>query len=97
MLRATHLLRSDKLAAYLTDHPVPLTVVICVAWTLLGLLGHDPWKPDEAHTFGVVYQMLQNGDWVVPMLAAVSENKVLRSTAGSRATRSISHAPRTPA
>lgn len=69
MLRTAQLLRSDKLAAYLSDHPVSLAVVICVAWTLLGLLGHDPWKPDEAHTFGVAYQMLQNGDWVVPMLA----------------------------
>lgn len=69
MLRPAHLLRSERLAAYLSAHPVSLAVVICVTWTLLGLLGHDPWKPDEAHTFGVVYQMLRNGDWVVPMLA----------------------------
>ena len=35
----------------------------------LGLFGHDPWKPDEAYTFGLVYQILQSGDWLVPTLA----------------------------
>jgi len=43
--------------------------MLAAAWILPGLVGHDPWKPDEAYTFGLVYSMLQNGDWVVPMLA----------------------------
>ncbi|MEK7877762.1 MAG: glycosyltransferase family 39 protein, partial [Pseudomonadota bacterium] len=43
--------------------------VLAAAWILPGLAGHDPWKPDEAYTFGLVYSLLQNGDWVVPMLA----------------------------
>ena len=47
-----------------------LTVLICAAWILPGLIGHDPWKPDEAYTFGLVYHVLQGGGWVVPMLAA---------------------------
>jgi 4-amino-4-deoxy-L-arabinose transferase-like glycosyltransferase len=51
----------------------PRTVVwVCVlaaAWILPGLIGHDPWKPDEAYTFGVVYSILTGGDWVVPTLA----------------------------
>jgi len=38
--------------------------VLAAAWILPGLVGHDPWKPDEAYTFGLVYSMLQNGDWV---------------------------------
>ena len=46
-----------------------LTVVICAAWILPGLVGHDPWKPDEAHTFGVVYEILRGGSWIVPSLA----------------------------
>jgi 4-amino-4-deoxy-L-arabinose transferase-like glycosyltransferase len=46
-----------------------LVVLLCAAWLLPGLIGHDPWKPDEAHTFGVVYQLLQGGSWVVPTLA----------------------------
>jgi 4-amino-4-deoxy-L-arabinose transferase-like glycosyltransferase len=69
MLRPAHLLRSELLARRIAENPVTLTVLLCMAWILLGLTGHDPWKPDEAHTFGVVYQLLKNGDWVVPMLA----------------------------
>jgi 4-amino-4-deoxy-L-arabinose transferase-like glycosyltransferase len=33
------------------------------------LVGHDPWKPDEAYTFGIVLDFLERGDWVVPTLA----------------------------
>jgi 4-amino-4-deoxy-L-arabinose transferase-like glycosyltransferase len=43
--------------------------VLAAAWILPGLIGHDPWKPDEAYTFGLVYTLLHGGDWVVPMLA----------------------------
>jgi len=69
MLHPAHLLRNEKLAASVAENPVPLVILICLAWTLLGLVGHDPWKPDEAHTFGVVYHLMQSGDWVVTMLA----------------------------
>lgn len=44
-----------------------LGLLICV-WSLTGLVGHDPWKPDEATSFGVIYSMLQSGDWLVPSL-----------------------------
>jgi 4-amino-4-deoxy-L-arabinose transferase-like glycosyltransferase len=50
-------------------HPLGFTCLLAVMWLLPGLLGHDPWKPDEAQNFGVVYEMLQSGDWVVPTLA----------------------------
>lgn len=46
-----------------------LTAIICAAWIVPGLVGHDPWKPDEAYTFGVVYEILKGGSWIVPMLA----------------------------
>ncbi|HEY7742571.1 MAG TPA: glycosyltransferase family 39 protein [Burkholderiales bacterium] len=46
-----------------------LVALLCAAWILPGLFGRDPWKPDEAHTFGVVYSLLQGGSWVVPALA----------------------------
>jgi 4-amino-4-deoxy-L-arabinose transferase-like glycosyltransferase len=42
---------------------------LTVAWVVVGLVGHDPWKADEAHTFGVVVDFLRLGDWVVPSLA----------------------------
>lgn len=44
-------------------------VALVVAWLLPGLVGHDPWKPDEAYTFGLVYHIRQTGDWLVPTLA----------------------------
>src|SRR5437870_5709697 len=44
-------------------------LVFCLTWLALGLIGHDPWKPDEAYTFGLVYHIVQSGDWVVPTLA----------------------------
>ena len=46
-----------------------LVALFCAAWILPGLVGHDPWKPDEAYTFGVVYEVLKGGSWVVPTLA----------------------------
>ena len=46
-------------------------VLLCVAWIGLGLFGHDPWKPDDATTFGVTLEMLKHGDWVVPHLAGI--------------------------
>jgi 4-amino-4-deoxy-L-arabinose transferase-like glycosyltransferase len=44
------------------------TMLIAV-WVLVGLVGHDPWKADEAHTFGIVVDFLRHRDWVVPTLA----------------------------
>jgi 4-amino-4-deoxy-L-arabinose transferase-like glycosyltransferase len=46
-----------------------LFVLVCLAWILPGLTGHDPWKPDEAVTFGFIYHILQSGDWAMPALA----------------------------
>jgi len=49
--------------------PTAWLVALAAAWIFPGLLGHDPWKPDEAYTFGLVYSLLNSGDWIVPMLA----------------------------
>jgi 4-amino-4-deoxy-L-arabinose transferase-like glycosyltransferase len=46
-----------------------LFLLVCAAWLLPGLVGHDPWKTDEAVAFGVVAEMLRTGEWVVPHLA----------------------------
>ncbi len=49
-----------------------LFVIICFAWLVPGLIGHDPWKPDEAMAMGVVYSMLTSADtWLVPHIAGV--------------------------
>ncbi|HET7732002.1 MAG TPA: glycosyltransferase family 39 protein [Usitatibacter sp.] len=48
--------------------PTPLKtalfLLVCAAWLLPGLVGHDPWKVDEAVVFGMVTEMLRSGDWV---------------------------------
>lgn len=43
--------------------------LLCAAWVLTGLVGHDPWKPDEAYGFGLIYHIIQSHDWIVPTLA----------------------------
>jgi 4-amino-4-deoxy-L-arabinose transferase-like glycosyltransferase len=57
--------------------PYPVTTgkavmlgLLCLIWLGTGLIGHDPWKPDEAYSFGLVYSILQSGDWLVPTLAS---------------------------
>ena len=46
-----------------------LIALLCLAWLLPGLVAHDPWKPDEAYTFGAVYEILQGGGWIIPQIA----------------------------
>ncbi|HTR58956.1 MAG TPA: glycosyltransferase family 39 protein [Casimicrobiaceae bacterium] len=46
-------------------------VLLCAAWILLGLFGHDPWKSEDATSFGIAYDMLKSGDWLVPHIAGV--------------------------
>jgi 4-amino-4-deoxy-L-arabinose transferase-like glycosyltransferase len=43
-------------------------VILCGAWVLLGLVGHDPWKTEDATAFGIVYEMIQGGDLITPNL-----------------------------
>ncbi len=55
-------------------HPITPTkgamlVLLCLIWLGTGLVGHDPWKPDDAYSFGVIYSMLQSGDWLIPRIA----------------------------
>jgi 4-amino-4-deoxy-L-arabinose transferase-like glycosyltransferase len=48
----------------LDKREVALTLILVIAWLLPGLFGHEPWKPDEAYNFGLVYHMMQSGDWL---------------------------------
>lgn len=53
--------------------PLPLPfaalALLALAYALPGLLGHDPWKTDDAIGAGIVHQMLRHGEWLVPSLA----------------------------
>ncbi|SFN95442.1 4-amino-4-deoxy-L-arabinose transferase [Formivibrio citricus] len=53
------------------DQQLPFWVFLAVllCWLLPGLVGHEPWKPDEGYTFGLVRHIAATGDWVVPTLA----------------------------
>jgi 4-amino-4-deoxy-L-arabinose transferase-like glycosyltransferase len=48
-------------------------ILLCAAWIVLGLLGHDPWKPDDAVSFGIAYDMLHRNDWLLPHIAGVAQ------------------------
>ncbi len=55
-------------------HPVTPAKAILLGglifvWLFTGLVGHDPWKPDEAYSFGLIYSILESGNWLVPTLA----------------------------
>ena len=48
--------------------PLPLFILVAI-WLLPGLLGHDPWKSDDAVGIAVAHQFLAHGDWLLPRLA----------------------------
>ena len=43
--------------------------VLLALYICTGLIGHDPWKNDDAVTIGVVHDMVANGNWLTPGLA----------------------------
>ena len=43
--------------------------LLITVWVAAGLFGREPWKPDEAYSFGLVTHIMHTGDWVVPTLA----------------------------
>ncbi|MBL8377478.1 MAG: glycosyltransferase family 39 protein [Burkholderiales bacterium] len=55
--------------------PVPLPSPwfwgLVVLYVLLGLVGHDPWKGDDAIGFGIAWNMANGtwGDWLLPNVA----------------------------
>ena len=49
--------------------PSLLTLVLCLAWLLPGLIGHEPWKGDEAETMGLIHSVLSGMPVAVPTLA----------------------------
>ena len=53
----------------ITPAKAVLLGLLCLIWLGTGLVGHDPWKPDEIFSFGPIYSMLQNGDWLAPFIA----------------------------
>lgn len=52
--------------------PLPLSLwplsLLCAFYLLAGLLGHDPWKVDDAVHLGVAYEFAYHGDWLSPRI-----------------------------
>jgi 4-amino-4-deoxy-L-arabinose transferase-like glycosyltransferase len=46
-----------------------LFLLVCLAWLLPGLTGHDPWKGEDAIVFAVASEILGTGHWVVLRVA----------------------------
>lgn len=46
-------------------------ILLFIAYALPGNVGHVPWRGDDALHIGVVYSMLQDGNWLVPHIAGV--------------------------
>jgi 4-amino-4-deoxy-L-arabinose transferase-like glycosyltransferase len=44
-------------------------LLVALAYILPGLTGHDPWRPHEPQSFGIIFDMVTTGDLVVPTLA----------------------------
>jgi 4-amino-4-deoxy-L-arabinose transferase-like glycosyltransferase len=43
--------------------------LLLLAWPWIGLFGREPWKSDEAYTFGLIWSLVQGKGWLVPLLA----------------------------
>lgn len=46
-----------------------LLIALSLAWLLPGLIGHEPWKGDEAESMGFIHSMLTGAPMAVPTLA----------------------------
>lgn len=46
-----------------------LVVATAAIWLVSGLVDREPWKADEGYSFGLVYSMIEHGQWLVPTLA----------------------------
>lgn len=44
--------------------------ILLTLYIFTGLIGHDPWKTDDAISIGIAHDMLLNGNWLLPHLAA---------------------------
>lgn len=46
-----------------------LLIILSVIWVCMGLIGHEPWKPDESRSASIVKTMLQGEHLLTPLAA----------------------------
>ncbi len=44
-----------------------LLIILSVIWICMGLVGHEPWKPDESQSISIVKSMLKGEGFIAPM------------------------------
>ncbi len=43
--------------------------ILLTLYIITGLIGHDPWKHDDAISIGIAFDMANGGNWLMPHLA----------------------------
>ncbi|SNR63608.1 4-amino-4-deoxy-L-arabinose transferase [Methylobacillus rhizosphaerae] len=46
-----------------------LLILLCITWIFMGLIGHEPWKPDEAQTISIIKDMTYGNGLLAPIAA----------------------------
>lgn len=46
-----------------------LLIVLSIIWICMGLIGHEPWKPDESQSVSIIKSMLQGENLLTPIAA----------------------------
>ncbi|MDP2246581.1 MAG: glycosyl transferase, partial [Nitrosomonadales bacterium] len=44
-----------------------LLVILSMIWICMGLIGHEPWKPDESQSISIVKSMLKGESFIAPI------------------------------
>ena len=52
---------------------VRLLILLCTAWLLIGLIGHEPWKPFESDAISTIKNVLDNGHYLAPTSASSNQ------------------------
>ena len=58
-----------RLSAVLVRHWRMAIVLMVCAYLVVGTFWRAPWKADEPYSFGIVLNIIERGDWVVPNVA----------------------------
>lgn len=45
---------------------IHLLLLLCAVWLLMGLIGHEPWKPLESNAISTIKQVLDNDSFIAP-------------------------------
>lgn len=49
---------------------IRLLILLCAVWLLMGLIGHEPWKPLESNAISTIKSILDDGNLLTPTPAS---------------------------